>query len=574
MDPRGLVSVWEESAARFPHRVAARQCGRQHNFREFTYRELITAARRLALALRELGVRPGDHIGLLCRESPEWAVATIAVFYTGGVLVPLGTSLTPEEIRFILHHSEAGFLIVDQALGSRLEPLRGELPHLIQLVVGEDPATPLPEPARLSFNPAKEKQGEMPEITPPPVEHDTLALIVYTSGTTADPKGVMLSHHNVLSDAEASLEVFNLYAGRERYLSVLPLSHMLEFTAGLICMMKIGTTITYAHSLAPRELMFLLRESRPTLIVGVPLLFRKLKKGIEDKLSALPMPLRRLFIRSDRSLTPLARLLVRRRLGGALKLIITGGAAIEPEVLHFYQRLGIVPLQGYGLTETSPVATVTRIEDPRIGSIGKAIPGVEVKLANLDEHGVGEIIIRGPNVMLGYYRNPEATAEAIREGWFYSGDLATVDEDGFFYFKGRAKNLIVTPGGENIFPEEVEHRLELSPLFAEVAVFGFKPEGETEALLSALIVPDREKIAAHLGRNDPQMVTESELREVVREELRRCQRDLAAYKHIKLWRLYEGELPRTPTRKVKPRECQKILAQILAEEAVGRSASS
>lgn len=350
------------------------------------------------------------------------------------------------------------------------------------------------------------------------------------------------------------------YRADDQFLSILPVNHLFEITGGFLGPLYYGCTITYCRSLKPTELLKAMQQTGTTVMLVVPLVLKMLHDGIFRRVEGLPPGRRRmvqnlfsLAKRLDRLGVPLGRLVfksVQRQFGGRLRAFVCGGAPLDPELAYDFSALGLTVLQGYGLTETAPVLTANGLKANRIGSVGKPLPGVEITIVRETPNAPdGEIVARGPNVMRGYYKNPEATAEVLRDGWFHTGDLGYFDRDGFLFISGRKKNLIVTGGGKKVQPEEVEELLSRSPFIKEICVMGRPATGGLKAgteEVYAILVPNEEQFKAIHTPFD-----ETTIRRTLMEELSGLGKELADYKRPVDFEVWQEELPKTATRKIK-----------------------
>jgi long-chain acyl-CoA synthetase len=385
-----------------------------------------------------------------------------------------------------------------------------------------------------------QKDGQPPAWNRRP---DEPAVILYTSGTTGRSKGATLSHANILSNIHTVIPMFGLDE-EIRTLSFLPINHVFEQVGGILLPLSIGGTVSFAESL--KKLGENLAEVKPNFLLGVPAVFRmlldRLHKNIQSQFlsrTLFALPLTR----------PLVVKKVREALGGS-PTFVSGGAALDPAVAQGLMNLGIVVYQGYGITETSPVITAESPHARKLGTVGKPIPGVEVQIFNPNEDGVGEIWVKGPNVMLGYFNNPAATADVITDSWYHTGDLGRFDNDGMLSICGRLKNVIVTANGKNVYPEEVEIELLHSPFIAEVMVYGHKVSATAEEVY-AIIYPKQESIDGYASEHGLSPMTEKQVEDLIREEVLKAGRNLADYKRIRKFTLREDEFPKTTTRKIK-----------------------
>jgi long-chain acyl-CoA synthetase len=538
--------------------------------------EFESRVRRLSLGLRALGLRPGDKVILLSENRPDWIVTDFAVLCAGGVTVPLYTSLTPEQIKYLINDSEARIIVCSSRnLWLKVEAVRGDLPRLEHAVmIDEEPPEGLLMLSEvMGFGTAAD--GADPsafESAAAAVRPEDLASIIYTSGTTGRPKGVMLSHGNFISNIK-SLDTVVPFTDTDLVLSFLPLSHVLERTATFLSLYN-GSSIAYAESV--ESVAENLVEVRPTIMVSVPRLFEKIYQKIMDQVLAGSALKKWLFfwalkIGKDTAARTIAgervpkRLAFRRGLarrlvfskisaktGGRIKFFVCGGAPISPDIVEFFYAMGLIILPGYGLTETSPVLSGNTLDDYRFGTVGKPIPGVEIRIA-----ADGEILARGENVMLGYYKSEAETAEAMAGGWFHTADIGRLDPDGFLIITDRKKDLLVTSGGKNVAPQPIENLLQMNPYIRSAVILG-----DRRKFVSALIVPDFEKLEAYARAHGIPFIDRSDLcrRQEVASfllaEIQRATPHLASYERVKkiavLDRDFEidaGEV--TPTLKIR-----------------------
>jgi long-chain acyl-CoA synthetase len=545
--PQDVLSVMQLKAEFYSDRAAFHlyEGGFWHST---SYAELAARVRTLSDYLIESGFRRGDKIAILSESRPEWAVVLFASVRCGAILVPLDTRLTPGELLSILQDAEPRVLFVSAALASLAEELKAQLPTLDNLFLLNGEGEKCGPVSIEQLQASKPQEGVTREI-------EETALIVYTSGTTGAPKGVMISFKNIGYQIMNFAEVIKLNE-RDMLLSMLPLNHLLELTCGLLGALYAGGRICYCSTLFPHEIAQIMREKRVTCMITVPLFLKLLKGSIEKEVArrgrASRLLFRAIFSAARWVKAPgLRRLLfhtVHRRLGGRLRAFISGGAPLDAEVEEFFNRLGIPIYLGYGLTETSPVISVNTPAHNRAGSVGRPLPGVRVRvLENGTRPGEGEILTAGPHVMKGYYRREDLTREVIDDqGWFHTGDLGRVDEDGYIYITGRSKNLIVLASGKKVNPEEVEAVISSSPLIKEICVIGQLSrdglqQGSEE--VCAVVVPSESLVR----RAEKKSAIEDE----VTEEVNRLVAGLAPFKRpSKLFIRFE-DLPKTSSRKVK-----------------------
>jgi len=549
--------------------------------RDGVYRPVSTAdfaaqVREFSLGLRELGLRPGGKVVILSENRPEWVMADLAVQCAGGVTVPIYTSLLPEHIRHIVDDSDAEIIVCSgHELGLKVEAVRKDLPKVRHCLMmdrdGAAEGTTLDEVIDRGRRVAEAEPGLFERLALA-VEPGDVASIIYTSGTTGVPKGVTLSHRNFTSNVESVRAIVD-FRPTDTVLSFLPLSHVLERTATYV-FLRSGSTIAYAESI--ETVSENLVEVRPMVMISVPRLFEKMYARVMDMVLRAPAPRRAFFFwalavgkkateretvgrRVPRWLR-LERALARRfvfsrileRTGGRVRFFVCGGAPLAADIAEFFMAMGLVILPGYGLTETSPVLTGNTLGAYRYGSAGRPVPGVELRIAP-----DGEILARGPNVMLGYYKREAETRQVLEDGWLHTGDIGHMDADGFLFITDRKKDLIVTAGGKNIAPQPIENLLGLSPYIRSAVVVG-----ERRRFISALIVPDFDRLEGYARSNGipfhdrTELCRRGDIIDFVQAEVDRATPELASYERIKKiavldhdFDLAAGEV--TPTLKVR-----------------------
>ncbi|MGH7934957.1 MAG: AMP-binding protein [Candidatus Binataceae bacterium] len=549
-----LVEMLDRAAERNgarPALIARKPSGQRTSI---TYRELRDGAHRAGLLLRTRGIKPGDRVLLISENSPDWVAGYFAILYAGAVAIPLDHLISTDELAAICRIAEPTAALVSSACGRRIgKGMREAAGDILELELSE-----LQRPFVLRPKSA----------TPATIERKTVASIVFTSGTTGAPKGVVLTHGNFASEVTMLGRVFVLDSN-DVVLSLLPLHHTFEFTCGMLLPLASGATIIYPLGVDAANLSRTLADVRPTALIGVPALWEAVHRRIMDEVEARGPFFTAAFERMrdfNRQLDGgfhlnLGTLLFRpahTALGGRLRLAVSGGAALPQRVANFFNDIGIRLLEGYGLTEAAPVLSVARPDEALgAGSVGKPLGGIEVKLddaGNSGAGGVGEIIARGPNVMPGYYRNQAATDEVLKDGWLRTGDLGRFDEEGRLYIVGRAKDVIVDSGGNNIYIDELEEAYGHSPYVKELAVVGLKvAQGEQVA---ALVVPA-------YARGESRRTVEDKLRAHFEE----VSAGLSPHKHIRILRFTDGELPRTRSRKIKRLEVTDILRRMVESNA-------
>jgi long-chain acyl-CoA synthetase len=554
--------------------------------------------KHLALGLRELGFAAGDRLSLIAENGPNWVITDFAVICSRGLTVPLYTTLPSEQIHYIVEDSDAKILVVSTLeQWKKIEPLRGRLPKVRHYIL----MTPEAPPGVLTFDEvlargraAAEAKPRLFEEMTAAVKPDDEATIIYTSGTTGSPKGVILTHNNFLSNVQVCIEIIG-FTSKDVVLSLLPLSHSLERMVTFVYL-YVGATIGYAESVDTVAQNLL--EIRPTVMVGVPRVFEKIYARVVDKVLAGSALKRKIFfwalkvgktygakklagepisgaLRFKRNLAhKLVFHKIIEKTGGRIRFFVSGAAPLSKDIAEFFYGLGLIVLEGYGLTETSPVLSVNTLENIRFGTVGKPIPGVEIKIAP-----DGEILARGPNIMKGYYKKEAETREAMEGGWFHTGDIGRFDKDGFLTITDRKKDLIVTSGGKNVAPQPIENLLKTNPYISSAVVLG-----DRQRFVSALIVPNFEKLEAYAKSNSiafadrRELVANPQVVSFLLAEIDRATSGLAPYEKIKkiavLERDFEidkGEM--TPSLKVRRRNVEErykdVIAAMYQEEGAG-----
>jgi long-chain acyl-CoA synthetase len=512
----------------------------------------------LAGGLRDAGIGEGDVVGLIAPNGAEWIEAFLAVLRVGAVAMPLAEQLGSEELGRILAHSGARHAIVSARHARRLESFVEELGLDLLLVKAEGPlerAEPPPDARWLDDLAGGDGAGL------PPLEPGQVAALLYTSGTTGTPKGVPLSHRNLCTNVEALLQA-ELASPADRVLLPLPLFHTYPLTVGLLAPLAVGAAIVLPAGITGPAIMHALKDSRATIMIAVPRLYEAMLDGIRrrlrergligrafERLLELSVGVRR---RTGWRLGALLLGPLRRQVGPDLRLLASGGARLEPDVAYRLEALGFEVLTGYGLTETAPILTFNPPGRARLETTGLPVAGVELRIdaAEGAEANQGEIVARGPNVFRGYFENPEATAESFTaDGFFRTGDLGYVDDDGYLRIGGRSKELIVLSGGKNIFPDEVEKVYGASGLIKEMAVL------EQDGRLVGLFVPEQDSL---------QDARPEELRQQVRREVERLSPQLPSYARLGDLAVTARALPRTQIGKLKRHELPAIFEQAKA----------
>jgi long-chain acyl-CoA synthetase len=606
-----IDTLIKESCRRYSTSAALRYkiAGAWH---EISYGSLWTLSDRIAAGLHKAGFNPGDHAALLAPSSPQWVAAYLGILKAGGVAIPIDKELKNVELRHILADCEARFVFSDAPCIDLLIEIIGDIPTLERIVTftaisGEanpDPYTadamdllieewqslsaeiniPPDRIAKMeklaaqvhkifcSQNPGKKEyreisdpfapigkirkrlvhegrlvsmqnflhDAELPEKSRLP---DDTAVILYTSGTTGRSKGAMLSHANIVSNIQGAIAHFNL-DNSIHTLSFLPINHVFEQVCGILLPLALGGKISFCESL--KKLGENLSEVKPTFFLAVPAVYRMVLDRVMKNINAKRLSQ---FLYS----LPLTRTLVTSKVRQAFgdgTIFISGGAPLDPAIAEGLTALGLSIYQGYGITETSPIISAEQPGNKRLGTVGVTLQEVKVRIDSPNDEGVGEILVYGPNVMLGYYKNPQATEEVLEDGWYRTGDLGRIDADGFLSISGRVKNLIVTPNGKNVYPEEVENELLKSPFIAEAMVYGHKV-GLAAEEVHAVIYPHQEVIDDHCRAQGSSPISEADLEALLRTEVLAACSVLADYKRVRKFTIREDEFPKTTTRKIK-----------------------
>ncbi len=565
-----LDGLFRERVKRTPDLVAYRAHNEQHNnWRDYTWAHIDHQVARWQAALEKEGLKAGDRVAVMLRNCPEWVTYDQAALGLGLVVVPLYTQDRPENVAYIIHDSGCKVLLIEGAeQWQALSEVKGQLGSVVRILTLH-PVPNAGEPRLRSLGEWLPDQGGATRHLPR--DPKALATVVYTSGTTGRPKGVMLSHLNILSNAAACCDV--LIAGHDDlFLSFLPLSHTFERTCGYYLTVMTGSTTVYARSVL--VLAEDLQTMRPTILVSVPRIYERVYGRIRaalDEGSPLKKKLFQLaveigYARFEHAqgrgpwkpsflLWPILNALVAKkilaRLGGRMRAALSGGAALPPDISRVFTGLGLCVLQGYGLTETSPVACANRPDDNLPASIGKTVPGVQVRIG---EHNA--LMIKGPNVMLGYWNNPEATKAMIQpDGWLNSGDTARIDGQGHIFITGRLKEIIVLSNGEKVPPVDIESAIARDALFEQVMLLG---EGKPYLSVMTVLNGDQwKKVCAERGLDAaPATIGSKQVKEILLSRITTQMKEFPGYAQVRRvsatlepWTVENGLL--TPTMKLK-----------------------
>jgi long-chain acyl-CoA synthetase len=552
-------------AAIRPNKVAMTML-HQNGFEDITFKAMLEQIRCVAYRLGQEGVAFGERVAIIGENHPNWALAYLGILYRGAVVTPLDPAATIRTLATFLGDSETKLAFVSPASLDKFRDACAQLGQAIPVVLLQ-PLEKNEESVHVNACISDWTSTLPPSefvIAPPPAGPEDLALLMYTSGTTGRPKAVPLTHGNIQAQIDAVQEVMKV-TDRESVLSILPLFHAYSQIVNLWLAVTIGARVVYLNQFGSAEIEAGLKRCGATALTGVPRLWYLFHKKVFDSVNAKPVPLRWAFktmllangVLRDYVHINVGRIFFRpihRAFGSKMRLAVSGGATFDHEVAKDFHRLGFTLLQGYGLTETSGAVTVTRFEDNIIGSVGTPLNGVEVKIDDANEAGVGEVLIRGPIVTAGYYRNPEANNEAFTpDRWFRSGDLGYLDRKGHLYIVGRKKDVIILPSGKNVFPEDVEAHYERSPLVNEICVLGKRDatnQFKGAESLCAIVVPNFEFMKTQHITNPGEWIP---------WELEDLGRELPEYQRVHDFIVRTEPLPRTTTHKICRHELQQQL---------------
>jgi long-chain acyl-CoA synthetase len=550
-----IISVQDmmvKSAKQYGDKVALEDL-KETPIPKVSYHSLLKNILKFGVALKSLGVKERSHIALIGDNRVQWGISYLTSMCFNYVIVPIDKNLAINEVLNIIHESDAVAIIFSDAFDSVFRERQASLKKLrhyisMDLLAAKDGFASMPE--------LIDKSGGCRVEDLPTINPDEMAEIIFTSGSLGRAKAVMLSQKNIASNLIAMVSMFFIYP-EDKFLSVLPIHHTYECTCGLLCPLYAGASAHYARSL--KTVVEDLQAVKATMLLGVPLLFDKMYKRIyraihEKKMtSVIISPLIKVsdFVERIgwRSVKKVLFKEIHERFGGSIRCFIAGGAAQDPIVAKGLREFGFNFAQGYGLTETSPILALNRIDAFKDDAAGLPLPSVELTINNPDAEGIGEVCAKGPNVMLGYYKNEAATKEAFDNGWFKTGDLGRLDNEGFLHICGRKKNVIISKSGKNVFPEEIEDVLNRSPFVLESFIYG-EEDAKLDEIIAAQIVVDAEAFI-ELSELKEVRITPELLHEVIAEEVRKTNEQLSNYKQIKKFKIRDQEFEKTTTQKIK-----------------------
>jgi len=554
---QSIGGALKDALEEFSNEVCLMEADREREKERLTYRDFKGRAHPLAKALQDEGFAVDDRASIIMTNQAKWLISAYAIFYAGGVLVPLDYKLTPDEQWQLLKHSGARVLITEYAIWRQLSVATGRsaATNVTTVLVTEAPKN-----AELDGATRWEEFRDSSEPTFVPRTRRDVACIVYSSGTGGRPKGCMMTHENYLEQCVALTAIYPFSPG-VRYLSILPTNHAIDFMVGFFGPFICGAAVVHLRTLRPEYVREAFSKYKITYVSLVPLVLKNLQKGLQTRFDELPSGKRRVFnaiVAVNKALTKSRpRLGLSRRLlkqvhepfGGELRTIIVGGAFTEPRTLQFFYDLGIPVANGYGLTEAGTAITVNDLRPFRADTVGKPLPGMEIRIVNAGNDGIGEVSVRSKTIMSGYLNEPELTAEAIVDGWLMTGDLGRVDATGHLQLFGRKKNMIVTEEGKNIYPEDIE------------SVFDSLPVKEFCVFAANYIWPQRSMVGEQLL-----LALHLEPGQTYSEQLRRDisvrNSKLLNYKRIHGVVLFDEDFPRTASLKIKRNSLAEQLAKL------------
>ena len=521
-------------------------------YRQVTYKEAKVDVDALGTSLIALGLK-GKSIAIIGDNSYRWAISYLAVTCGTGIVVPLDKELPAGELEQLVIEGDVQCVICSKKFKSIFADIKAKRKTKLEFLVSME-ASDHEEPF-LSYGKLIESGQELlkegnRDFLDAVIERDVMNILLFTSGTTGVSKGVMLSHGNIVEDLMASPTLLKV-SPEDIFFSVLPIHHTYECTCGFLMPLYRGASIAYCEGL--KYILKNLSEVRPTMFLTVPLIMESIYKRIwsQARKSGADKKLRTL-LKINRVTRKIGINLVPKKItdvfGGRMRIMICGGAAIDPAILEGIQDFGIMALQGYGLTECAPICALNPDVNPRNNSAGYIPPGFDLKIDSPDpETGIGEICAKGPNVMLGYFKNEEGTKEVLKDGWFYTGDLGYMDEDNFVYITGRKKNVIITKNGKNVFPEEIEYYLGKVPYVSESLVWGKDSEDSKDIMISANVKVDEEAVTEALGEN----YTDEQALELLWKEVDLVNEELPFFKRIKKMYIRKTDFEKTTGKKIK-----------------------
>lgn len=556
---KSIKEVLDTSAELFSDRTAflTKRKGTE-SYVPVTFKQYKAEVDALGTALLDLGLKNG-RVAVISENRYEWVVSYMAVVNGTGVIVPLDKELPENEIESLLMRSKTDAVIFSANCREHIVNISKRIDFIRYYIDMDAPSDIINENGFLSLASLIEKGMQRVaegcnDFINAEIDPEIMGILLFTSATTDKSKAVMLSHRNIAENLMAMSSMLNIVPS-DIFLSVLPLHHTYENTCGFMCPLYRGASVAFCEGL--RHIPKNLQESKATIMLGVPLILEAIYRRIWDQAAKNPKLLKKLKLgvklsnllkKAGIDITKKLFAPIHNSFGGNLRLFISGAAGIDPEVAKGFRSLGINMVQGYGLTECSPIVALNRDVDFKDNAAGLPLPGLDIKIDNPGADGIGEIMVKGPSIMMGYYEDPENTARVLKDGWFYTGDLGYMDSAKFVYITGRKKNVIVTKNGKNIYPEEIETLLARSPFIKESIVYGKDDAVYGDIVVSATIVPDMEAILADFGDGQP---TSEEVYNIIHKEVKTVNKSLVIYKYIKDFNIREEEFAKTTSKKIK-----------------------
>jgi len=517
------------------------------------YGELLNYVLKFGSALRELGFKERSHIAVIGENRVQWAISFLTCMAFNYVVVPIDKNLTENEILNIIHESDSEGVIFSGNFIDVFAEHKHSLKRVKHLICMDETSD---ENKFLNMKKLLDKASPFEIEDLPKINPDEVAEIIFTSGSLGRAKGVMLTQGNLTANIVAMVSMLMMYP-EDRFLSVLPTHHTYECTCGMLCPLYSGSSVHYARGL--KTIVDDIQKVKATILLGVPLLYDKMFKRVskaitEDKVKSKIVPplLKITNIAQKFGLGGLKKKIFKEmhnRFGGHVRIFIAGGAAPDPLVAKGLREFGFNFIQGYGLTETSPILTLNRLDDFKDNAAGIPLPNVQIKINNPDATGSGEVWAKGPNVMPGYYKNEEQTKATFEDGWFKTGDIGFIDKDEFLHINGRMKNVIISKAGKNVFPEEIEDILNRSPYILESIVYG-KDDAKQGEIIAAQIVADAEAFIEFSELNSIQ-INQEMMEKIIDKEIEKANKQLADFKRVKSFNIRENEFEKTTTQKIK-----------------------
>ncbi len=554
MEIKDLKDMLNKTKKEYGEKIAYKIKNEEGKYRTITHREVRDMVDSLGTALINLGLK-GKRIAIIGENRYEWEIAYLAIVCGTGIVVPLDKSLPENELEELIERSEVEAIFYSKKYEETIEKIKysqkNKLKHMISMDLKKHSKGIYSQEELIETGEKLLEKGNR-EFIDAIINEKEMSIMLFTSGTTSKSKVVALSHKNICSNLMDIGEVLNVTSD-DVLLSILPIHHVFECTVGFLFSLYKGAQTVFCDGL--RHVVENLNEYQVTVMACVPAIYERIfmiirkqleKQGKleeilknEEKYKKASMEERKEVFKEIHDI-----------IGGKIKLFISGAAALDSKIEEKYRLLGINIVQGYGLTETSPVVAIGTNKYYKTGSIGKTVPNVEAKIVDINDEGIGELIVKGPNVMLGYYNNEEATKEVIKNGWFYTGDLAKIDEEGYIYICGRKKSVIVLKNGKNIFPEEMENLVNKIEGVKESFIFGKQQsEDKNDIKINVKIVFDRDIV-----RDVYKVQTDSEIQEVLSKKIKEINQTMPKYKSIKGILLTEEPLIKTTTNKIKRQE--------------------